>query len=78
MSREVRVKWLRKLFNQLARNDSIPYEWTKSFLMPLYKGRGNRLNCGNYRGMKFMSQTMMMWERVIEGILRTMVKISSN
>ncbi|KAL6520853.1 hypothetical protein OROGR_017422 [Orobanche gracilis] len=35
-------------------------------------------DCANYRGIKLMSHTMKLWERVIEQRLRRSVKISEN
>ena len=47
----------------------MPEEWRNSILVPLFKNKGDAL-CGNYRGIKLLSHTMKLWERVIEGKLR--------
>ena len=39
-------------------------------LVPLYKGKGDIKECGNYRGIKLMSHTIKLWERVIEARIR--------
>ena len=41
----------------------MPDEWRRSVLVPLYKGKGDIKECGNYRGIKLMSHTMKLWER---------------
>ena len=56
--------------------EGMPEEWRKSELVPLYKGKGNTKECGNYRGIKLMSHTMKLWERVIEARLRKVVQIA--
>ena len=34
----------------------------------IYKEKGHIIqDCGNYRGIKLMSHTMKIWERIIEG-----------
>ena len=38
--------------------------------IPIYKEKGDIQDCGNYRGIKLMSQTMKLWERIIEKRLR--------
>ena len=53
-------------------------EWRKSTLVPLYKNKGDIQDCTNYRGIKLMSHTMKLWERVIESRLRKVVMISEN
>ena len=42
----------------------------------LYKNKGHAQCCGNYRGIKLMSHTMKVWERIIKARLRDRVKIS--
>ena len=43
--------------------------------MPLYKGKGDIKECGNYRGIKLMSHSMKLWEREIEARMRKEVTI---
>nr|XP_009786371.1 PREDICTED: uncharacterized protein LOC104234498 [Nicotiana sylvestris] len=45
---------------------------------PIVQEQGNVQNCNNYRGIKLLSHTMKVWERVIEGGLRRCMSISKN
>ena len=45
-------------------------------LIPIYKNKKDAHFCGNYRGIKLISDTMKVWERIIEARLRDRVKIS--
>ena len=54
----------------------MPEEWRRSVLIPIYKNKGDANRCGNYRGIKLMSHTMKIWERIIEARLRDRVEIS--
>ena len=54
----------------------MPDEWTRSMLIFLYKGKGDIKLCGNYRGIKLMSHTMKLWEKVIEARIRKEVTIA--
>ncbi|KAL6579440.1 hypothetical protein OROMI_009656 [Orobanche minor] len=56
----------------------MPSAWRKSILVPLYKNKGDVQDCSNYRGIKLMSHTMKLWERVIEQRIRKCVKITEN
>ena len=48
----------------------------ESWVVPLYKGKGDAQECKNYRGIKLLSHTMKLWERVVEGRLRRQTKVS--
>ena len=72
------IIWLTKLFNEILRSKRMPEEWRRSTLIPIYKNKGDIQNCGNYRGIKLMSHTMKLWERVIEHRLRKETHVSEN
>ena len=56
----------------------MPREWRSSTVIPLYKNKGDIQDCNNFRGIKLLSHTMKLWERVIERRLRKDVSISEN
>ena len=58
--------------------DGIPDSWKKSKLIPIFKNKGDILECNNYRGIKLMSQFMKPWERIIEARLKEIVNIRDN
>ena len=70
------VEFLVNFFNRLLRGEKMSDEWRRSVLVPLYKGKRNIKECGNYRGIKLMSHTMKLWERVIEARIRKKVTIA--
>ena len=53
----------------------MPDEW-RSVIAPLYKGKGDIKECGNYRGIKLMSHTMKLWDRVMKVRIRKEVTIA--
>ena len=65
---ETGISWLTYLFNRILKVKKMANEWRT--LVPIYKNKGNVQNCMNYRGIKLMSHTMKLWERVIEHRLR--------
>ena len=70
------IKFLTRLFNRLLMGERMPEEWRRSVVIPIYKNRWDAQCCGNYRGIKLMSFTMKVWERIIETRLRDTVEIS--
>jgi hypothetical protein len=63
---DVAIVWLTKLFNLIFRSNKMPDEWRRSILVPIFKNKGDVQSCTNYRGIKLMSHTMKLWERIIE------------
>ena len=51
--------------------------WRKSRMVPIYKGKGDILECNNYRGIKLMCHSMKLWERLIEVRLRQITSIDN-
>ncbi|GJS10701.1 aminopeptidase M1 [Tanacetum coccineum] len=72
------VKWLTCLFNKIFSSAKMPDEWRLSEVIPIYKNKGDVQACGNYRGIKLLSHTMKLWERVIERRLRRETRVTEN
>ena len=70
------VEKLRHLFNGILETEKIPDKWRWSTVVPIYKNKGDIQDCENYRGIKLISHTMKIWERVIDRRLRSEVSIS--
>ncbi|KAK3553518.1 hypothetical protein QTP70_004198 [Hemibagrus guttatus] len=72
---EAAVEFLPSLFNRVLESERMPEEWRRSVLVPIFKNKGDVQSCSNYRGIKLMSHTMKLWERVVEARLRKVVEI---
>ncbi|KAK3535500.1 hypothetical protein QTP70_016924 [Hemibagrus guttatus] len=72
---EAAVEFLTSLFNRILESEKIPEEWRRSVLVSIFKNKGDVMSCSNYRGIKLMSHTMKLWERVVEARLRKVVEI---
>ncbi|KAK3517122.1 hypothetical protein QTP86_003959, partial [Hemibagrus guttatus] len=72
---EAAVEFLASLFNRVLESERMPEEWRRSVLVPIFKNKGDVKSCSNYRGIKLMSHTMKLWERVVEARLRKVVEI---
>ena len=70
------VNFLKEALNKSTDEEKIPDIWRKSILIPIYKNKGDILNCGNYRGIKLMCHSMKLYKRVHENRLRNIVSIS--
>ena len=64
--KEMGIKCLIRLFNRLLMGERMPEEWRRSVFIPIYENKGDTQCCGTYRGIKLMSHTMKLRERIIK------------
>ncbi len=64
-----------QLVNSIISSGNVPQDWNESFVVNCYKGKGDALDRGNYRGLKLLDQVMKVLERVVEKLIRDMVDI---
>ena len=69
------IIWMKEIFNQVIHEGKIPDDWRKSWMVTVYKGKGDALDCGSYRGIKLLDQVMKVFERVIDKRLSNIVKV---
>ncbi|KAK3518092.1 hypothetical protein QTP70_033311 [Hemibagrus guttatus] len=72
---EAAVEFLISLFNRFLQSEKMLEEWRRSVLLLIFKNKGDVQSGSNYRGIKLMSHTMKLWERVVEARLRKVVEI---
>ena len=59
------------LATAIIHDGKVPTAWEQSFIVCLYKGNGDALARGNYRGLKLTKQPMKILERIIDGLLNS-------
>lgn len=64
------IGWLCWLLNKIYEKEKIPDAWRCSDVVQIYKEKGDIQDCKNYRGIKLMSHTMKLYERIIERRVR--------
>ena len=64
-----------ELVNAIIAEDAIPGDWQRSIIVNVYKGKGDALDRGNYRGIKLLDQVMKVMERVLEEMIRDRINI---
>jgi exonuclease III len=74
----VGLKWLTVLANKILHGDPMPSQWRTSFLIPLFKGRGDTRDCNNYRSIKLLSHTMKIIEKVLDSRIRQHIQLEDN
>ena len=64
---KVGIRELKDIFNDLLDGEEIPNDWKGSFTVPIYKGKGDAMECGNYRGVRLLDHGMKVYERICVG-----------
>ncbi|EYB91134.1 hypothetical protein Y032_0210g2145 [Ancylostoma ceylanicum] len=75
---ELGLQWLTKFFNNITRSAKIPEAWKDSIIVPIFKRKGDVMDCANYRGIKLIAHTMKIYEGLLDMRLRDMVEIASD
>jgi len=60
------TRWLSDLYNGIVKEGCIPEVWKSSVILPYYKGKGDPVECGSYRGIKLLEHAMKVVERIFE------------
>ena len=69
---------IRDLATAIIRDGKVPNDWAESFIVCLYKGKGDALDRGNNRGLKLTEQAMKILERIVDGLIRQVVSIDDS
>ena len=73
---EAGTRWITDICNRVVKEGRIPDDWCKSWMVNVYKGKGDALQCGSYRGIRLLEHVLKVLERVIEARVRRIVKIN--
>ncbi len=65
--------WLTRLCNIVWRSETVPLDWAKGVVVPLFK-KGDRRVCSNYRGITLLSLPGKVYARVLERRIQPMVE----
>ena len=50
-----------ELCQRVMNPKGMPDEWKTSVLVPIFKGKGDVMSCGSYRGVKLLDHGMRLW-----------------
>ena len=62
------------LCNGIVKEGCIPENWKSSVVLPIYKGKGDPMECGCYSGIKLLERAMKVVERIFEHRIRPFVR----
>jgi len=72
---DIGTQWIFDLCNGIVKEGYIPKDWKSSVVLPVYKGKGDPMECGSYRGIKLLEHTMKVTKRIFEDRIRQQIDI---
>ena len=75
-SGEIGVKVMMELCQRVLDDRGMPGEWQTSVIVPIFKGKGDVMRSGSYRGVKLLEHAMKIVERVLERRIRTLINLN--
>ena len=72
---EAGLEEITSVLNWIFDSGEVPEGWKESITIPIYKGKGDALQCDRYRGVRLLEHGMKVYEKVLEGRLRRKVTI---
>ena len=75
---DMRASMIRDLAVAIIRDGKVPSKSEQSFIVCLYKGKGDALERGNYGGLKLTEQVMKILERIVDGLIRQLVSVNNS
>jgi len=67
---ETGVKWLTRIFNKAWTERAVPLDWQNSIIIPIWKKKGSKRDCGKYRGISLLSHIGKMYAKILEKRIR--------
>ncbi len=64
------IREMTRVLRNIVDEGEIPEEWRNSITIPIYKGKGDAVECRKYRGIRLLEHGMKLFEKVLEERLR--------
>ena len=66
-----------KLCQRVPDEKEIPEDWQISVMMPIYKGKGDVMDCRAYRGVMLLKNGIKIVKRVLEKRIKALVLLDN-
>jgi len=75
---DIGTQWILDfLCNGIVKEGCIPKDWKSSVALPIYKGKGDPMECGSSRGIKLLEHARKVVERIFEHRIRQQIHIDN-
>ena len=59
------IEWMHKICQMAWEEEKVPGDWTEAVIIPIYKGKGDKNECGSYRGISLLSIPGKVYGKVV-------------
>ena len=59
------IEWMHRVCQMAWEEGRVPDDWTKAVIIPVYKGKGDRNECGSHRGISLMSIAGKVYGKIV-------------
>ena len=59
------IEWMHRICQMAWEEEKVPDDWTKAVIIPVYKGKGERNECGSHRGISLMSIAGKVYGKIV-------------
>ena len=72
---DIGTRCILHLCSGIVKEGGIPEDWKSSVVLPIYKVKGDPMECGFYRGIKLLEHAMKVVERIFKHRIRQQIDI---
>jgi len=74
---DIGTLWIFDLCNGTVKEGCIPEDWKSSVVLPVYRGKGNPMECGSYRviSSKLLEHVMKVVERIFKHRIQQQIDV---
>ena len=62
---ECLLEWLMRVGSVCILEEKVPNDWMRTIIVPVFKGKGDRSECKNYRGISLLSVPGKVYGRIL-------------
>jgi hypothetical protein len=63
---EIMIYWLTHIFNKAWKERTVPADWQKAVVVPIWKKKGSKKDCETYREISLLSHVGKMFTKILE------------
>jgi len=72
---DIGTHWILDLCNIIVKEGCIAEDSRSNVVLPVYKGKGDPMECGSYRGIKLLQHFIKVMERIFKHRIRQQIDI---
>ena len=68
------IEWMHRICQLAWEQERVPGDWTEAVIIPIYKGKGDKNECGSYRGISLLSIAGKVYGKVVTKRVKEITK----